>query len=458
MDVAAIQSWTPLPPLPLRGLESGLAESLDHYALRMAHLCGIPRSRLASLLRTHGGLEPNEFAGQYLSSWTGPRSAYAVLMNPLIELTGRTELFKGTFHCVAGVLGRGGLATRTGRNSRRRWCPRCYLEWDPATSHEPLVWAFSVLVACPLHGVLLEGACQSCGIEQRFDRQYDVRRQCAGCKRSLGHPGEPAQLDETQTWVDGVLRRFAEFVASLDQPVDRAPYDLFIDGLSERLQSGESIPPAIRTYIGQRLRSRDVFGGLPTIMQYLNLCAFQGCDIEDILTNPKDAAARQLFDRGEGYTRIQFQKRVITRNIREMGFCIDAMLGASSNRLPPIGFLYREFGLWGSVVRDHFADMHRIYLDRYESQTGEFQRYYESRAFESALHLCKVDPSFIQEDDTRRLSQAVAKATALSESLSLSCAASVIALCRIRKTFDPAAAVVHRHDEWRSYVTGKGTP
>jgi hypothetical protein len=422
----------------------------------MASQCAVNVRQLASMLQTHGGMAPNEHAAQYLSSWTGPKSDYATLLFPLSELSGRPELYKGTFHCVANVLGRGGLATRTGRNSRRRWCPRCYLEWDDERSYEPLLWAFSMLAACPVHGVLLEGECAWCGVEQRYQRLYGVRRDCIACKRPLGHKGISADLRDTQHWIDASLHKFAQFITSLEEQVEWTSYETFITGLADRLRNGEQIPPAIRQYIHGRVRLHGKeIGVLPTISQYLNMCAFQGCEIEEILTTPEVAAAKPLFDRGDGFTRLPFARRVIAGNLQEIGFCMDAMLSNATLRLPPVGLLYREFGLWGDVVRDNFADLQRRYLDRFEAQAGQFQRAYERRAFESALHLSRSNPDWRGEDDgVMKLSNAVAAATKLSTDLVQSCSFSAIAFRSIREAFEPGNLARREISSWDRYIVG----
>ena len=450
--------WTPLPPLELRGLDVGLAESLDHYALRVADACDVPINKLASMLRVHAGYQATSHAAQYLSSWTGPRSDYAVLLNALSELTGQANLFKGTFHCVSNVLGRGGLSTRARRIARRRWCPRCYLEWEADRSYEPLIWAFSALSACPEHGVPLEGNCHACGIDQPIGRSYGCRRDCVGCKGPLGHAGIQSDLDETQAWVDGTLKRFAGFLVELDEPLTLDGYDKFIRGLADRQCAGEAFPPAVRAFINDRKTCIRYRRSLPTISQYLNLCAFQACDISTILTCPEEAASANLLDRSNGFTRVQFKRRVLAGNLRELMSCMEGLLRLGDIYLPPVSVLYREFGLWGDVVQDSFADTHRRYLDRLEAQPRGYSEQQIARAFSGALHLARSEPSHLdKEEDGAALAVAMARVARLPEELCRRAARTIAALHRIRLEADPEAENRQRASAWKDYVSGFGT-
>ncbi|MFC0717504.1 TniQ family protein [Luteimonas padinae] len=431
---SSIPNWTALPPLRLRGVETGLVESLDHYALRMADTCGITRPVLVSLLRRSKGLPADGQHSQYLSSWTGPRSDYLKLLEPLAEKSGQSDLFRGTFHNVAEVLGRGGLASRTGRESRRRWCPRCYLDWDDEYSYEPLAWAFNMLAACPIHNVFLEGACRNCGREQSFNRNYSSRRSCMGCDRPLGGKGEVAPLIGEQSWIDARLVRFSHFVARLDESIERATYDVFLTAMLERQEAGEVFPPAIRQYVNEQLRTRKLRASIPTITQYLNICAFQGTEIEDLLLAPREAAAMPLFGWGEDFGRVRFGRRILAPKLLEIGACMEALLADPSIRLLPMGLLSRHFGLWGDVVRDNFPDTHRMYVERHAAQMGEFTRVYERAAFECAFHMldhCK--DKGISAATVKKICASVAALTNVSPSTAVECVKAVVLLHKTRR-------------------------
>ena len=416
--------WTPLPPLQLRGVESGLVESLNHYAQRMAHICGITRDRLVRVLKRHRGLPHRERGGQQVSSWTGPSSDYASLLFPLMELTGQQDLFKGTFHCVSGVLGRGGLATMSEKVNRHRWCPKCYLDWDDDVSYEPLVWAFSMLTACPTHGVLMEGRCTHCGLEQNALSRYSHRRICRVCKQSLAWIGSRAPADPSQEWVDSTLAKFTQFSASLDAVLPFSVYTEFLDGMRERLRSGEAFPPAIRQFVSQRIDSSKL--ALPTIAQYLNFCAFQGCEIEEMMTSPRSAASRPLFDRGAGFATIPFKRRAIASNIVSIGLCMERLLASNDLLLPSTGLLCRQFGVWADVVRDRLPDLHRLYIERYVAQSVVLPTPHVRRGFEAVLHA-------IRKSDSREHEEDIVKMVSSQATVPLELAAKCLSTARIVK-------------------------
>ncbi|RYD64606.1 MAG: hypothetical protein EOP84_32585, partial [Verrucomicrobiaceae bacterium] len=146
--------FTALPPAVLRTSGSGLQESLHHYALRVAEQCNLALGQLQRFLLRDSASKSE--AAVFPSSWIGPRSNFRPLLASLQRDTGQTDLAGGTFLAVSEVMGRGGTRRRQGRGEGRAWCPMCYLEWDKRTSSEPLLWAFDMLSACPVHDALLE--------------------------------------------------------------------------------------------------------------------------------------------------------------------------------------------------------------------------------------------------------------------------------------------------------------
>lgn len=428
-----IANWTPLPPLPLRRNEaSGTTESLYHYALRMSDICGVSIYLLASILKNEAGEQGARMSAQYMSSWIGPRSHYKGLMESLMKLTGQPDLYRGTFHNVAGVLGRQGLSTRDGREHQRRWCPRCYLEWDEGTSFEPLHLAFSQLSICPIHGVLLEGRCSQCGAAQSFLRSYASRRNCQACRCPLGHSGEWRELEAFPRWVDGVLRRFGCYVSALDDPIPEMRIEVFMAGLHKRILSGERLPPAVRGYLWNRVNSRRRHNALPTLTQYLNLCAFQGCEIGDILERPEEVSSAFLFDRADGFTQVPLRRRDIQGNLAMIGSCMDRLC-SDAEVLPPLALLCREFGVWADVVREHYPDLHHRYRSRYLAQNGEFSRTHVKRALERALQVVKMNECASGRERQKDIALQVMQVVQVAPELALQCAKSITVMREFSK-------------------------
>lgn len=450
--------WTPLPPLPLRGMGTPFVESLDYYALRLAGRCGVARTTLARLLRGHAQLKIGRPFALRQSSWVGPTSEYLTLLLPLMKFTGQADLFRGTFHCVSGVLSLSGLANNNGINSGRRWCPRCYLEWNDEDSWEPLLWAFTMLAACPIHGVLLEGVCPTCGARQPTDQLFRRRRNCSKCKRHLGHEGKPAELQPTQSWVDGKLVNFVQFISSLEQPIEKSTVADIEMSLKYRIKLGETIPSAIRNLLSDlRNASRQQVTSLlrPTIAQYLNLCAFQGCEVGDILSHPKIALGRPLFDRALGFTQLPLPKRAWKLEIQEIGFCLEVMLSDPTLLLPPLRALCAEYRVWHGELNEYFPSTRYRYLERQKAQVGQFRQAHERRCFKVALRLSKESLDKYQSlDGIESLAADAAAAARVTAALSLECAKAVVRLRELQSTFDPAIERNREQLVWHGYASG----
>lgn len=443
-----MSGWTPLPPIALRVQGPGLFESLEHYALRMADTCGVSRKLLASILRTGSSADSKVNAGIYHSSWTGPQSSYATLLFPLMEMTGQANLFKGTFHSVSGVLGMHGATPNASGGGHRRWCPSCYLEWDDRTSSEPLIWAFSVLTICPVHAVALESKCQHCGAEQRSYRSYRVRRTCVACRKSLASSGRRNDPRPVYSWIDRILVNFARFISAQDLPVSINGYLQFREAMWRRVRSGEQFPPAVHQFIKLNARGKNMH--LPTIAHLLNLCAFQGCEIEDILVNPISAAAKPLFERTNGFGRVPFPQRTIKASVSDMGRCMVSLLEAKNFRLPSIATLCNQFGVWLNVVRDNYPDVYGQYTQRYEQQS-DFTRVHVRRAFDCAFHLLHE----VAYRAAPVVAGVVAERSRVSIALAADCVATVAEIERIRsESHEHESDLLSVADEFGHWMRG----
>lgn len=283
--------FTPLPPSPLRSAGPGLQESLHHYALRMASSCCLSLRALERMLLRHEAREKTYGNAIFPSSWIGPRSNFRELLFALKRDTGVQDLHYGTFHIVADVIGRGGTRRRQVRGEGRAWCPSCYLNWDDKTSCEPLLWAFDMLTACPMHKVLLETRCPSCNAPQSFSAPYRSRRLCQYCHASLGHSRQIFENDRQNDWVNKTLLLFSQWIGETSEPIVIGNYHRFLSDLLDGQVEGKRLPDIIRQYCAANRDAARRNRSLPTISGLLNLAAYQGTTIQEILCEPTFAAS-----------------------------------------------------------------------------------------------------------------------------------------------------------------------
>lgn len=414
--------WTTLPPLALRCDERGFYESFHHYTLRVLHACGIPQQRFWRWVQGDG---PPRERGRRLGCSDLP-AGFSPRLQLLKRLTGREDLHRGTFSHVADVLGTRGMTSHSQRGTPRRWCPQCYLEWDETTSFEPLAWAFTMLAACPTHNVLLCDTCAECGCEQRLQTDYGARRVCRSCLAPLTGGKIYADLKGVQAWVDQRLCNFVKFVHSLDDSVARSRFTEFICEMRDRTANGDRFPAGIRQLVLPA--ATRPYASRPSIFAYLNLCGFQGVEIEEMLLSPKEAASKQLFGWGEEFGRVHFNAFATGWNIVCIGLCLDALLEAPDTRLMPIGMFCRRFGLWVDVVRDHYPDTYGLYVERQAQQSGRFTYVHEARAFRCALHLLEAENVPVTSGRMRSLAAELANRARVSVELALQCAMGASAL------------------------------
>src|SRR3990167_5308845 len=357
---------TPLPPSPLRSGGPGLQESLHHYALRMAAQCCLTIRKLEEFLLRDDPRAPKAGNAIFPSSWIGPRSNFRSLLAALEHDTGVHNLHTGTFHVLADVMGRGGTRRRQIRGEGRVWCPACYLDWDDPSSSEPLIWAFDMLTACPNHGVQLESRCSSCGVSQEFSAGYRHRRKCQRCQCSLAHGKGARESDKQALWVNAALLEFTTWIATVDTPITNEKYLEFLAEMRAR-PNGEPLPPPIRGYIAMEYHRRALKRSLPTVTTLLNLAAFQGVAIHEILCHPSFAASPRIVPGVARFDGLLFRRRDLTRPHRRVVYVIDK-LASGASPLPPPSVLWRELGLWCDGVRDYCPLEHESFTTRFRTQ------------------------------------------------------------------------------------------
>ena len=301
------------------------------------------------------------------SSWIGPRSKFRTLLSALKRDTGVTNLHTGTFHVVADVMGRGGTRRRQIRGDGRAWCPSCYFDWDDHLSSEPLIWAFDMLSACPIHGVKLEAHCYSCGAPQGFSAGFRVRRNCQECNAPLGHRYGVQESDKERIWVNRTLLQFAQWIEETDTPITSEKYLEFLSALQRRRSGEGELPPLIRAYVGTEYSVRKRKMALPTISTLLNLAAFQGVAVQDILCEPSFAASENIAPGAARFDGLLFKRRDLHLPHRRVVFVIDG-LSKGAGPLPPPSLVWRQLGLWCDGVKDYCPLEHARFMERYKSQ------------------------------------------------------------------------------------------
>lgn len=380
--------WTALPQLELRGMDTPFIESLFSYVMRLSHICNMRTNHLAAVLYSHSNAKKlNQRAViTTMSSWIGPIGGYEKLLIPLSRFTGQSNLHKGTFHAVSNVLHNRSMVSKHGASGPRHWCPKCYLEWNHDSSFEPLLWSFTLLSACPVHNVYMESKCISCGGFQPVVNEYDVRRICHKCSADLGHPGIPVVLSSLEAWINSRLLSFCGYIQGLDTPIPLSRYYDCLNGILKRKSHGEDLPPTVREYISTlNFKSRFSDLSVPTIDHYLNLCAFLGTTIEEILENPNISELTPLFNRSSNFTNIPFSQRSVKYNLRRIGLCMNELLDHREIMLPPITFLTKRFCVSPHNLRIFHPDILQKYKDRLQLEYEYLHRRAQRLALDYAL-------------------------------------------------------------------------
>ena len=359
--------FKPLPPSPLRSAGPGLQESLHHYALRIAAQCCMSIRKLEKFLLRDDPRAPKAGNAAFPSSWIGPRSNFRSLLKALQRDTGVGNLHNGTFHAIADVVGRGGTRRRQIRGEGRVWCPVCYLEWEDASSCEPLIWAFEMLSACAVHGVQLESRCHVCAASQAFSVGYRERRFCEQCGSALGHRNGTEELDRQALWVNSTLLKFTSWIEEVDVPITNANFLAFLTAMSNRRGTEESLPPVIKAYVKWELDKAVKELSLPTLATLLNFAAYQGVALQDILCEPTFAASGHMVPSADRFDGLLFRRRDLQLSHRRVVYVI-SKLTASNGPVPPPSVVWAELGLWCNGVRGYCPHEHQAYRERFLAQ------------------------------------------------------------------------------------------
>lgn len=349
--------WTELPPLALRGVGTSEVESLQYYFERMVLTTGAP----AKCLR------------QYINSLAqgkcGSYSRFHLIVDSLAQrrieqferLTGVDTLRYGTLWALSDVLSPN--CSMYGAH-RRRWCPRCYEDWEEGRSYEPLAWNIDLLSDCPKHGCRLEYACSNCKNFQRDTSRSWRRRICRVCGSSLATGAVWRKRPPFVEWVDKQVLELVEFCATpRTQPMPWSDYVTFASGVRSNARHGERLKRSLRLLLHSVDQKARWLTSRPSIRTLINLCSLQGCSMSELLNAPREASGPLLLDFWSDLDRMPLPRAIQAQSVYVAVRCLEEVISASLEYLPPLDLLLSPFNIRDTAVRDAFSGPY----DRYEA-------------------------------------------------------------------------------------------
>ena len=353
--------WTAIPPLELRGIGTGLVESLASYVGRVIATTGATRSGLARHLGLRSIKQMNRLGAFHAAK--DPRLTEAVI-DKLQRLTGQDTLRCGTLWALSHILAENSPC-HSGK-SRRRWCPACYRDWD-ATSYEPLIWEIDLLSCCPVHGCRLESYCPLCGRAQQYRLAPDERRVCHLCGTTLSKGAVWKGVHPFLQWVDSQIIDLIEICANPhSEPLPHRVFQEFVAGLDKtsRGKSASALRALVKFYACcARLRGRRV-----SVRSLINLCAIQGVSVKELLAAPRETSGPFLFDKWAGLTYLPLPSARQAQKIYVAKKCLMDFLRQKPAYLPPISLLLRGFGVQLLAIRDVAPEAYDFYEAKYSVQ------------------------------------------------------------------------------------------
>lgn len=377
--------WTALPPVPLRNVGTPQVESVAHYVARLAWLTGTSVKRIVSLAAPYD--EPGTRQACSSSAFCGPGKVYKRRIQNLEALTGVTTLRCGSLWVLDDLLSSGAV----GRSSRlRRWCPRCYLEWDDASSCEPLLWSIDLSVVCHIHGCDLESKCHHCGAGQQHYSRYRRRRHCLTCGTSLAGEGVRTTRSPYSRWVEDQLAELVRHCATPGtSPVPGTAFQQFVSATrASQLTQSSAKRAAFYRLVKTNGSSRGTRVRLDTLM-YAG--AVQNIAICDFLLNPVQAAATPLPLDWGGYEQLglRFENDYAPDALRH---CLDLLLREPGNiYLPHPSTVMREMKTSRRRLCPIARRTFKAYLSSYRAQLPASQHANAERNFRIALRFMRAD-------------------------------------------------------------------
>lgn len=342
--------WSTLPPLALSGLGTAHVESMASYVARLSATQGQSTLAFLDSLDELCNERPlrNDRARCAL---IGPGRRFMVRLIALEELTGGQILRPGTLYAIAAAIrpGSEGLA------NARHWCPVCLDEFVQSGVSGRLSWVFSDLSHCSLHFARIESYCWRCKSQQPFAPGSANIQSCVLCGASLSAGAQSAKgVAKQALWTDGCIEELVGFLSSNPPMVVPGGYESYIERLSK---------------MGALSKSHHAFRrGAPSIRSLLNVCAYMGVHLVDVLLCPDDLPVDRLVD-GEEEPRL-LSVPVESRNLqlRRLEYLLEALAGERHGLVPPLAVLLERYGLSASVKQLKERNSYQCYLRRHKLQ------------------------------------------------------------------------------------------
>jgi hypothetical protein len=226
--------WTILPPLKLKGVSTSLVESVPSYLARMLWTTGVSLNHLAKFVARRAG--PGAGSTRTFMTADALHSIAISRIRELEVLTGERHLRCGSLWALSEIMSSN--ANVYGKN-RRRWCPRCYGDWNN-DSYEPLVWRIDLLGVCPRHQCRMECTCPTCGSFQRDVYLQEHRLVCCACGASLAEGAISTKRPAFAQWIDEQILQLIEYCATpRSKPAPRSIYTDFAIGMHVTAELGD---------------------------------------------------------------------------------------------------------------------------------------------------------------------------------------------------------------------------
>lgn len=229
----------PLFPVPLIGAETAEVESFPSYIHRCAVAHGV---NVGQLLRhvDHNVRAENEWQS-WRSDW--PKLPNHVLVSEMVrpsrvtsmlvefmEWSTQQSLKQSTFWFMNGVLGRSADEV----SNTLRWCPECFRDMNE-TGDEPyikLIWHFSAVTECPIHGSPFLTKCPKCGQNQDGYVRKKPIYICSACNHHLAFRTKPLHPNDI---VNSWQRQGTDLLTLIDDLASLETLVLPLDGVKRSL-------------------------------------------------------------------------------------------------------------------------------------------------------------------------------------------------------------------------------
>lgn len=359
--------WSVLPPLSLLGLGTPFVESVDHYVARIAWVIGSTEGKILDLCDPAKVAVPRVAA--FPGSFSGADPRCRERIRRLEALTGVDSLRCGSLCALSELL----TSRAFGRNSSaRRWCPRCFKDWDEVRSWEPLQWMIGLRVTCPVHGCDLEEKCRHCGAVSSTLDHYPLRRNCSACGKSLGHEGLVTRRSKYEIWVESQLDELVCYCATPgSEAIAGDVFDTFVTSLVESISKCGSEAYGVARYLlalDDRKYRKDIWRRVD-LKTLINACTLQGVSLMQLLTNPAGSASKPLISGLLHYQSLKVKHVSEPKRVRALTHCLTGIFNAYlTGYLPDPQFAMRQFCIDRPLAKAMCGKIIDQYEDRYYAQ------------------------------------------------------------------------------------------